>query len=57
MRLPPRFMDVLLFSLIVSVGIAFALGTSPVLGLVGIIIGTTGMIVRMFVRRNQDPMS
>ena len=57
MRLPSRFMEVILCSLMVSVGIAYALGTTPVLSLGGLIIGTTSMLVRSFVRRHQDPVS
>jgi hypothetical protein len=49
MRLPLWFTQAFLAMLMVQVGIAFVTGTSPVIGLVGIILLSSSIVVRQFV--------
>jgi hypothetical protein len=51
MRLPLRLMQALLVFLIVVVAIAYITGTSPVYGLIAIIIATTSLLIRHMVRK------
>ena len=46
MFLPQWWMHAVLVFWLVFVGMAYSTGTSPVLGLIGIILATTSMLVR-----------
>ena len=46
-----RVRQILLLILLVSVAFAYGMGTSPVFGLIGIIMLTTSILVRQFVKR------
>ena len=46
-----RFTRLLLIMLMVNVALAYVMGTSPVFGLIGIIMLTTSIVVRQFVKR------
>ena len=51
MVLSLRVRQVLLIILLVNVALAYVMGTSPVFGLLGIIMLTTSILVRQFVKR------
>lgn len=51
MRLPLWLMQALLVFFIVTVAVAYIMGTSPVYGLIAIILATTSILVRHMVRR------
>ncbi len=51
MQLPQWLMQAFLAVWIVTVGIAYLTGTSPVFGLVGIIVVTTSILARRFIRK------
>ena len=51
MRLPQWFTQAFLIMLIVQVGIAFTMGTSPVIALIGVILLSSSILVRQFVTK------
>lgn len=51
MRLPLWLMQAFLGFLIVAVAVAYITGTSPVYGLIAIILATTSIVVRYMVRK------
>ncbi len=51
MRWTLRFMHLLLFMLIANVAFAYVMGMSPVLGLIGLILVTTNILVRRLIQK------
>ena len=51
MQVPLRLMHACLAVWIVAVSVAYATGTSPVYGLIGVIIVTTGILVRRLIQK------